>query len=123
MPAKKLRNRITRPLTAEEKARHALVRRQIESEKPRLRKVGLAAKAAYEARQPRLKEAIAALKSAREQQGLSLGEIGARTGIDKSNLSRLENDSDPNPTIDTLTRYAAAVGKEIVVVLTDKLPL
>jgi transcriptional regulator with XRE-family HTH domain len=47
-------------------------------------------------------------------------EIGARAGIDKSNLSRLENNVDPNPTIDTLSRYATAVGKEMLIVLADK---
>ncbi len=44
----------------------------------------------------------------------------ARTGIEKDNLSRLENASNPNPTIDTLTRYAGAVGKEVVITLVDK---
>jgi hypothetical protein len=31
---------------------------------------------------------------------------GDRTGIEKGNLSRLENVANPNPTFDTLTRYA-----------------
>jgi transcriptional regulator with XRE-family HTH domain len=44
----------------------------------------------------------------------------ARTGIEKGNLSRLENAPNPNPTIDTLTRYADAVGKEVVITLVDK---
>jgi len=61
----------------------------------------------------------AALKTTREALGLSLADIKASTGIEKSNLSRLENDSLANPTIDTLCRYAEAVGKEIVITLVD----
>lgn len=74
----------------------------------------------HEARQARLKQALAELKAAREQLGLSLAEVGERTGIGKSNLSRLENAPDPNPTIDTLNRYAEAVGKEIVITLANR---
>jgi transcriptional regulator with XRE-family HTH domain len=51
---------------------------------------------------------------------LSLADIRERTGIDKSNLSRLENDAGANPTLDTLTRYAEAVGKKLEIVLADK---
>jgi DNA-binding XRE family transcriptional regulator len=122
MPQRKLRKRVNGPLSPEDKERHRVIRQQIEAEKPRLREIGLAAKRNFDAQQPRLTQAVAALKAAREQMGLSLSEVGARTGIDKSNLSRLENDAEPNPTIDTLTRYASAVGKEIVIVLADKLP-
>jgi transcriptional regulator with XRE-family HTH domain len=68
----------------------------------------------------RLREAVRALKATRESLGLSLGDIKARTGIEKGNLSRLENAPNPNPTIDTLTRYADAVGKELVITLVDK---
>jgi hypothetical protein len=55
-----------------------------------------------------------------ESLGLSLADIRQRTGIEKGNLSRLENAMNPNPTIDTLSRYADAVGKEIVIALVDK---
>ena len=67
-----------------------------------------------------LRQAVAALKAAREALGLTLTDIKARTGIEKSNLSRLENDPNPNPTIDTLCRYADAVGKEIAITLVEK---
>jgi len=55
--------------------------------------------------------AVAALKTAREDLGLSLADIKSSTGLEKSNLSRLENDPLANPTIDTLYRYTEAVGK------------
>jgi transcriptional regulator with XRE-family HTH domain len=51
---------------------------------------------------------------------LSLADIKAATGIEKSNLSRLENAPHPNPTIDTLCRYADAVGKQVLIMLVDK---
>jgi DNA-binding phage protein len=53
---------------------------------------------------------IAALKEARISKQLTLSEAGERSGIGKANLSRLENDPTPNPTLDTLLRYADAVG-------------
>jgi transcriptional regulator with XRE-family HTH domain len=56
---------------------------------------------------------IAALKAARQAQGLSLAEVGEKSGIGKANLSRLENDSSPNPTWDTITRYADSVGRRL----------
>ena len=39
-----------------------------------------------------LREAVGTLKTTREALGLSLADIKASTGIEKSNLSRLEND-------------------------------
>jgi transcriptional regulator with XRE-family HTH domain len=55
------------------------------------------------------------LKAARLQQGLSLTEVGERSGIGKANLSRLENDASPNPTWDTIIRYAESVGRKLEV--------
>jgi predicted Zn-dependent protease len=60
-----------------------------------------------------VKNLIRAVKEARLAKGLSLGEVGERSSIGKANLCRLETDLDPNPTLDTLLRYAAAVGVEI----------
>jgi transcriptional regulator with XRE-family HTH domain len=42
-----------------------------------------------------------------------------RSGIDRVALSRLENNEEDNPTLDTLERYAAAVGKEMIVLLRE----
>ena len=41
------------------------------------------------------------------------------TGMDRSALSKLETGQRANPTVDTLVRYAEAVGKRLVVSLTD----
>jgi DNA-binding XRE family transcriptional regulator len=55
------------------------------------------------------------LKQARQAAGLTLAEVSARCGIDQPALSRLENGHNQNPTLDTLWRYAAAVGRRLVV--------
>jgi DNA-binding XRE family transcriptional regulator len=53
------------------------------------------------------------LKKHRESQGLSLADVADRSGMDRSAISRLENGQYLNPTVDTLYRYAQAVGAEI----------
>lgn len=57
-----------------------------------------------------LNHLVSTLREAREEQGLSLADVAAQTGIDRSALCRLENYRNINPTFATLTRYAAAVG-------------
>ncbi|MCZ6876099.1 MAG: helix-turn-helix transcriptional regulator [bacterium] len=89
---------------------------QVEQEMPQFIARGRRAKA----RHIMLKEAVAVLKATREALGLRRTDIKAYTGIEKSNLSRLGNDPHPNPTIDTLCRYADAVGKGIVITLVEK---
>lgn len=61
----------------------------------------------------------ALLRSLRQQQGLRLEEIAEETGIDVAALSRLENMSG-NPTVRTLSRYAAALGKRVAVGIADE---
>ena len=115
MAQRKVRS-VNKSLTEEERVRHRTIREQVEQEKTDLIARGRRAKA----RHTMLREAVMALKATREALGLSLADIKAYTGIEKSNLSRLENDPHANPTIDTLCRYADAVGKEIVITLVDK---
>jgi DNA-binding XRE family transcriptional regulator len=67
------------------------------------------------ARHDTIQQLIAGLKAARQEQGLSLAEVGERSGIGKANLSRLENDISPNPTWETIVRYAESVGKKLQV--------
>lgn len=52
------------------------------------------------------------LKEHREKAGLSLAVVAERSGIDQGALSRLENGRG-NPTIQTLMRYARAIGVRI----------
>ena len=42
--------------------------------------------------------------------------------MDQSALSKLETGQRPNPTMETLLRYADAVGKRLVVSLADTFP-
>jgi DNA-binding Xre family transcriptional regulator len=53
------------------------------------------------------------LKQERERQKITLAELEERTGIDQAALSRLENGKNTNPTIDTIYRVAAALGKQL----------
>ena len=66
-----------------------------------------------------LSELLLQLKAAREAQGLSLSDLTERTGMDRSALSKLEAGQRANPTVETLVRYAEAVGKRLVVSLAD----
>ena len=59
-------------------------------------------------------ELLRHLKASREAAGLTLADVSARCGIDQPALSRLENGHTQNPTLDTLWRYAAAVGRRLV---------
>src|SRR5205807_2275675 len=56
------------------------------------------------------------LKAAREEKGLSLSDLTELTGMDRSALSKLETGQRANPTVDTLRRYAEAVGKRLVAI-------
>ena len=63
--------------------------------------------------------ALAKLKVARLREGLSLGEIAEKTGIDRGNLSKLENNVD-NVELNTLARLADALGYDVVVDLVKR---
>lgn len=53
------------------------------------------------------------LRRERERRGLSLTEAAERSGLTLAMISKLENGRNPNPTIDTLSRYAMAVDMEL----------
>ncbi len=59
------------------------------------------------------------LKCARQDKGLSLADLTRLSGMDRSALSKLETGQRPNPTIETLMRYADAVGKRLVLTVAD----
>ena len=56
---------------------------------------------------------FAELRKSRMSLGVTLAELSKRSGLDSAALSRLENGRQPNPTIETLWRYAAALGKRL----------
>lgn len=104
-----------RLLTAKEAAQYRAIRERVSDELPDL----------LDRRQDRadifegLHGLLGQLKAARERKGLSLADVTALTGMDRSALSKLESGQRPNPTVDTLARYAEAVGKHLVVQLAD----
>lgn len=63
-------------------------------------------------------EMVVALHKAREAAGLDCATVAGRMGIDSDSLARLESGKE-DPTMDILRRYASAVGKQIVLTLTD----
>jgi len=66
-----------------------------------------------------LLKTLIALQTARQSRGLSLTEIACRSGIDLASLSRLEAGKNPNPTFETLSRYAAALGLRLELSLVE----
>lgn len=60
-----------------------------------------------------LRVLAAQLRRLREEQGLSLTDVSERSGLTRAAVSRLENGWNVNPTLDTLFRYAAALGAHV----------
>jgi DNA-binding XRE family transcriptional regulator len=110
--------RITRQrrLTPDESAKYQAVREQIANELPELIDRHQERMATLD----QIDELLKQLKLAREAKGLSLTDMTQRTGMDRSALSKLETGQRSNPTVETLVRYAEAVGKRLVVSLADE---
>ena len=104
-----------RPLTRKEAARYKDIRQKISKELPDLIDRHHERMAALD----QLRELLTQLKAAREAKGLSLSDLTELTGMDRSALSKLETGQRANPTVETLIRYAEAVGKRLVVTLSD----
>jgi DNA-binding XRE family transcriptional regulator len=104
-----------RRLTPEEAAKYKSARQRVSKELPELVRRHHERGAALDDVQLLVRQ----LKAAREAKGLSLADMTHRTGMNRSALSKLETGQRPNPTVETLVRYAEAVGKHLVVKLTD----
>lgn len=57
---------------------------------------------------------VASVRREREAQGLTLEQLAERAGIDAGVLSRFESGQAFNPTVSTLFRLAAALGRNLV---------
>lgn len=112
--------RVRREFTPEEKQRVEEARRLVATEKDEILAKARKYKAEYDASHAPLSDALGMLKAERIRQGLSLADLQERTGIERSNLSKLESEADLNPTVATLSRYAEALGKKLVVALEDR---
>jgi DNA-binding XRE family transcriptional regulator len=111
--------------TPANRARHKAIREKFQKERPTPQQliesgeyVGPIPHGVYLS----LMAALHELKKAREAAGLSLADVAERSGIDKAALSRLENGVHDNPTVETLMRYAAALGKKLTWSLQDLTP-
>lgn len=112
----RIRKRIRKTLTAEERAEFERVAAEAEREAPQIK----AEARRFFAELARLRRIIEILKAEREAQGLSLNELARRIDMDPANLHRLENNPNANPTLDTVQRLAHALGKQIRVELVDE---
>jgi DNA-binding Xre family transcriptional regulator len=95
-------NRILRPATPAEARRHQQIRRQTDKEFASQRKPVSPTRVI-----------LAKLRSQRELMGYSLADVAKRTGMTRSNLCRLEQNGE-TAKLETLQRYAAALGCELV---------
>jgi ribosome-binding protein aMBF1 (putative translation factor) len=116
--------RIHRPRTqtAEQEAAELAIRQRFQQERPSLQDLvdrGDIGQVFTMGEYWELCKTFAGLKALREQQGLSISDLAERTGMDRAMISRLENGQIDNPTIATVSRYAKALGKRIVVSLVD----
>ncbi|HIZ55934.1 MAG TPA: helix-turn-helix domain-containing protein [Firmicutes bacterium] len=68
-------------------------------------------KAEFEALRPQY-EIISQIIKARNEQGLTQEDLAARTGLQRSNISRLES-GNYNPSIELLARVARGLGLEL----------
>jgi len=105
--------------TAEERARERTLREKLQKERPSLEDLirtgacdpdDVMSMGMYFD----VQKALQALKAERKRCGLSIGDVAERSGLDRAVVSRLENGKQENPTVATLMRYAAAVGKRFV---------
>ena len=117
MAKRRMGKRIYREPTAEQAAKYRRIREMIAAEIPEIKEE---ARAIRQGRQAKIGEAIQLLKAERVLRGLSLADIGERTGLSKSAISKLENNDDANPTVNTLAKYADALGMALAIVLTEK---
>jgi ribosome-binding protein aMBF1 (putative translation factor) len=113
--------RIFRPnqKTADERARERKLREKIQAEKPSLEDLVRTGACDPDAVMTMgmyfdVQRALQGLKRERERCGLSIGDVAERSCLDRAVVSRLENGKQDNPTVATLMRYAAAVGKRFL---------
>jgi hypothetical protein len=105
--------------TAAERSRERTLRERLQKEKPSLEDLVRAGDCDPDAVMTMgmyfdVQKALQALKRERKRGGLSIGEVAKRSRLDRAVISRLENGKQDNPTVATLMRYAAAVGKRFL---------
>lgn len=122
MPEPSRRIHRPRAQTPEQELAERILREKLQSEKPSLQDLvdrGDVTQIFTMGEYWELRKTFAALRALREQQGLSITDLAERTGMDRAMISRLENGQIDNPTIVTMSRYAKALGKKVVVSLVE----
>jgi DNA-binding XRE family transcriptional regulator len=105
--------------TAQERAREKTLRDSLQKERPSLDDLIRSGECDADAVMTmgmyfEVQRALQALKRERERCGLTISDVAKRSGLDRAVVSRLENGKQDNPTVATLMRYAAAVGKRFL---------
>lgn len=105
--------------TPAERAREKILREKIHKEKPSIEDLIRTGACDPDAVMTMgmyfdIQRALQALKQERERSGLSIRDVAERSGLDRAVISRLETGKQDNPTVATLMRYAAAVGKRFL---------
>jgi ribosome-binding protein aMBF1 (putative translation factor) len=105
--------------TAEEGDRERALRERLQKERPSLEDLVRSGECDADAVMTMgmyfdVQRALRALKRDRERSGLSIGDVAERSGLDRAVVSWLENGKQDNPTVATLMRYAAAIGKRFL---------
>ena len=108
--------------TPEQEAEEKAIRQRYQTEKPSLQTLldsGDIQQVFTMGEYWELRKTFAALKALREQQGLSIADLASRAGLDQASISHLEDGQVDNLTIATVTGYAKALGKQVLVKLAD----
>jgi DNA-binding XRE family transcriptional regulator len=113
--------------TAEEQVRERALRDRLQKERPSLEDLIRDGECDPDAVMTMgmyfdVQRALQALKRERKRCGLTMGAVAERSGLDRAVVSRLENGKQDNPTVATLMRYAAAVGKRFLWSFEDLAP-
>jgi DNA-binding phage protein len=108
-------HRIHRKLTDRERQRYQRLVAEVDAEKDDMLQQ---AREAFD-RMDRIDDVVEALTALRRAKGLTVTEVARRAGMHKPNVTRLESVTHVNPTLDTLLRYAEAIGAEIRIAIID----
>ena len=95
--------------TAQQRAKEEAIRREHASKPLRERPEGTVDQQSFGA----ILNLLARFRAERERQGLTLAEVAQKMEIDPPALSRLETGKVLNPTLATLHKWAAALGRKL----------
>ncbi len=94
--------RVKRALTSAERRKYRELRERLDAERDEIVAEARRRKRVRDAVTAELRQAFRILKKERQAQALSLADMQDRTGMSRSQISRLENDDSANPTMETL---------------------